>query len=107
MLIAVDFDGTIVDNMNHKEGERYPPLFAGAKETIAELRRAGHKVMIFSCNNPRWIKECLGQYGIKVDYIWDGPKPNYDLLIDDRAFHFDGDWAKVVVGGSNKEVTET
>jgi len=89
MLIAIDFDGTIVDNMKHKMGERYPPLFPGARDKISELRRAGHKIMIFSCNRPGWIQECLDKYEIKVDGFLP-EKPIYDILIDDRAIHFDG-----------------
>lgn len=91
-LIAIDWDGTIVDNMNHQMGERFPPLFPQAKEAIRGFRAEGHKVMIFSCNNPKWIKECLEEYEIIVDYIWEGAKPVYDLLIDDRNVEFSGDW---------------
>ena len=98
MLIAIDFDGTIVDNIHHKMGERFPPLFPGARDKISELREAGHKVMIFSCNNPRWIAEVLEHYDIKIDYIWDQAKPVYDRLIDDRNLEFKGDWSKIDVG---------
>lgn len=93
-LIAIDFDGTIVDNSAHEPEERYPPLFDGVKQTIRAMR-VNNKVMIFSCNRSKWIKECLDHYGIEVDYIWDQGKPVYDILIDDRAVEFNGNWKEL------------
>jgi hypothetical protein len=83
MLIAVDFDGTLVS------GDKAIP---GAKEAINTLREQGHKIMIFSCNNTDWIKKVLADNDIRYDYIWPEAKPVYDLLIDDRNIEFNGDW---------------
>lgn len=93
-LIAIDFDETIVDNSKKTDGY-YPDPFPNAKERIADLRSKGHKIMIFSCNNKSWIEKVLTHYEIKVDYIWDQPKPVYDWLIDDRAIRFDGNWNEI------------
>lgn len=83
MLIAIDFDGTLV------QGDKALP---GARDAVNQLREAGHKVMIFSCNRTAWIKRVLEQNEIVVDYIWEGDKPVYDLLIDDRNVEFRGNW---------------
>jgi len=85
MVICVDFDGTLV---NYKEA------LPGAKEAINNLREQGHKIIIFSCNNKKWIEQILRDNDIRYDYIWEGDKPVCDIFIDDRNVAFDGDWGK-------------
>ena len=87
MVIAVDFDGTLVQG---KEA------LHGARDAINNLREQGHKIMIFSCNNTQWIERVLRENDIRYDYIWPEGKPLYDALIDDRNIAFDGDWPKAV-----------
>lgn len=87
MVIAVDFDGTLV------QGDKALP---GAKEAVNQLREAGHKILIFSCNRTAWIKRVLEQNDIVIDYIWEGDKPVCDLYIDDRAIEFKGDWIETL-----------
>lgn len=80
-IVGIDWDNTLVDTDQK--------LLPGAKEAISKLREAGHKVLINSCNNPKWIEKCLNEWGIPVDLVWDGKrKANCDLYIDDRAFKF-------------------
>lgn len=93
-LIAVDFDHTLVDR-----GEPRPY----AKEALNLLREAGHKIMIHSCNNPRWIERVMNNNDMRYDYIWDqqrndnrGGKPVCDLYVDDRGYHFRGDWKEAL-----------
>lgn len=87
MLIAVDFDHTLV-NLDK-------PL-PGAREAMEILRREGHKIMIFSCNNEDWIRKVLDNNEIPYDYIYEGTKPNCGAYIDDRAIGFTGDWDRAV-----------
>lgn len=89
-VIAIDWDNTLVDS-NQK-------LLPGVKNALEFLRERGHKIVVHSCNRPEWIKRCLDEWCIPVDYIngIDGPsgKPNCDLFIDDKGFHFphNGSW---------------
>lgn len=91
-LIACDFDHTINRNDSKLPDERYSKPYEGAKDALIKLREDGHKVMIFSCNNPKWIKEWLDHWEIPFDYIWEGAKPVCDAYIDDRGVGFRGDW---------------
>ena len=85
-VIAIDFDRTIVD-------DQYEPL-EGAKKAINAFREAGHKVIIHSCNNPKWIEKVLTDHDIRFDDIWADQKgkPMADLYVDDRGYRFNGNW---------------
>lgn len=86
-VIGIDWDNTLVD-VDQK-------LLPGAKEAISQLREAGHKVVINSCNNPDWIQKCLNEWGIPVDAVWNGKrKLNADIFIDDKAYKvpYNPDW---------------
>ena len=94
-VIAIDWDATIVD-------ERTNPL-PGAIDAIKLLREKGHKVVINSCNDPKWIKKNLEEWGCPVDHIMGlGTGPTFknkskvlaDLYVDDRGYHFPykGNW---------------
>lgn len=85
MVIAVDFDHTLVD---------YDKALPGAKEAINTLREQGHKIIIWSCNNKSWIERVLRNNDIRYDWIAesDGGKIIADVYIDDRAIRFNGNW---------------
>lgn len=87
-IVAVDFDHTLVN------GDKALPY---AREAINILRERGHKILIFSCNEVSWIKKVLANNDIRYDWIyedndWSGGKPICDLYIDDRGYHYKGDW---------------
>lgn len=85
-LICVDFDHTLV------HGDT--PI-AGAREAINILREHGHKILVYSCNGLDWIKKCLDNADIRYDSIWtDKSKPLADLYVDDRGYHFRGNWTE-------------
>lgn len=90
-VIAIDFDNTLVN------GDVPIP---GAREAVNLLREMGHKVFIHSCNNKKWIQKVLDDNDIRYDYIYDGgdgAKLVADLYVDDRGYHFRGDWASEVI----------
>lgn len=84
MAIAIDFDYTLVSGTTALEG---------ARVAINMIREHGHKVIIHSCNNPKWIKKVMDENDMRYDSIWDGKgKPAADLYVDDRAYRFNGNW---------------
>lgn len=92
-VIAIDWDGTIVDSSTKVKD---PELLPEAKKAIARFREEGHQVVIFSANNPKWIQKWLDEWGIVVDYIWDDKgKLNADIFVDDKGYHkpFNDSWS--------------
>ena len=95
--IAIDYDDTIHDRQNPKEGRKLGPPLAGAKEALEALKAAGWKIIIHSCNRPKVIADWMIYYEIPYDYIWDQVgKPVADWYVDDRAIEFRGSWADVL-----------
>ena len=87
MIIAVDFDGTLVN------GET--PI-NGAREAINILREEGHTIVIHSCNKPKWIERVLRNADIRYDYIHEGTsKPPVDCYLDNRSLTFEN-WSKAL-----------
>lgn len=87
-VIAVDLDHTLV------EGDK-PKL--GAREAMDILKESGHVVIIHTCNRLAWAEKVLKDNDIQFDYIYGsdsgyGPKLLADLYVDDKGYHFKGDW---------------
>ena len=104
-LIAVDFDHTLVEGDKPRDG---------AKQAINILREKGHKILIYSCNETSWIKKVLDNADIRYDGVYEGKKkPLADLYIDDKGYHYKGDWLGEVdeilsrVGGMDNRKWET
>ncbi len=91
-IIAVDFDGTIVEENYPEIGNEIP----GALDTIRALQKNGHKVFL-------WTMRCKGRLQEAVDWIEskgiyldginrspaqfsDSPKQFANVYIDDRNF---------------------
>jgi hypothetical protein len=105
LIIAIDFDGTIVDNIYPEIGKLKPM----AKEIINKLYNDGHYIIIWTCRNNSHIeydlltdmKYFLEENDIKyhkinknVDHIKSGdtPKIYADIYIDDRSLFYIDDW---------------
>lgn len=103
-VIAVDFDGTIVQH-------RYPEIgdtIDGALEGLSQLAMDGHYIVIWTCRVGKElldVKNWLDSNGVIYDSINrnagcvnfpTGPKIYYDILIDDRAWDCVIDWTKIV-----------
>jgi hypothetical protein len=108
--IAVDFDGTLVEEKWPQLGEWLP----GAQEALRRLASEYDEVVIFSCRvatfdidevTPRenWdqlfaINKMLAKASIPKNVkIWTRPfKPPARYYIDDRGVEFKGDWEEVL-----------
>ena len=105
MVVAVDFDGTIVDNSHPSVGAIKP----GVKAALAALRAQGHIIVIWSCrtnlvpykqseeNHRKCIEDmfnALVDNDIPFDYIDNGMqgKVAADVYVDDRSLRFEGSW---------------
>lgn len=105
--IAFDFDGVIHSYDSGWTGEvpTDPPV-PGARESLATLRAAGYRVVVFSCRvltagGMAATREWLRTHGIEVDGIT-GIKPHAVLYVDDRAHRFQGTWDDVLAAVGRK-----
>jgi hypothetical protein len=106
--IYIDFDHTISPNgYKYKPQVLSLPPFDGAVETINQLKEAGHTIIIFSCrSNPdvvgpdivemktREMTDYLKTHNIPFDRVFT-QKPDYDVVIDDKAIGFRNNWAEI------------
>lgn len=103
MVIAVDFDGTLTDkNIFPQIGE----MKEYAREAIHNLQAAGHKVVLWTCREGRYLddaREWLNEHGIDLDFYNFSPyqlqsrKIVADVYVDDKnVFMVDSvDWHKI------------
>jgi len=90
--LAVDFDGVLHDWEHPIPHRRMGGVIAGAKEAIDELKRQGHKIIIFCVwagneQGDKTIKDWMNYYHVQYDEITN-IKPNASLFIDDRGLYF-------------------
>ncbi len=113
MIIAIDFDGTLVTGpMPRGRALRW---VAGARDALAALLDAGHDVIIYSCRSnpdvcPPWMMEQMTEWLSSHGFlrarhegsltISTGGKPLADLYIDDRAVRLSPVNANGAFGGS-------
>jgi len=93
MIIAVDFDGTVVKHAYPGVGDE----LLGATEVLLDLVQAGHDLILWTMRSGvelddavHWFKSrAIPLYGINGcpdQHLWtNSPKVNADLFIDDRA----------------------
>lgn len=106
-VIAVDFDGTIVEDYYPDIG----PLVPGAKMALSMFRDFGCEIVIWSSRNNTMnerdgvndmfedMVEFLDRKDIPYDRVDDGKsgKVIADVYIDNRALSFHGDWNEMVL----------
>jgi len=95
LVIAVDFDGTIVEHDFPRIGKPLPNAF----EVLKELQKMGHILILWTCRTERYLEEAYDyceQNGVEFDYLNENvagsfkdksfawPKIYYDAIIDDR-----------------------
>ena len=106
MIIAVDFDGTIVRHRYPKIGEELP----FATETLRMLIREGHRLILWTVREGKPLDEAIEWcrdrgvefYAINRDFPEEDAtgsgfsrKLKADLFIDDRSFGGLPDWGTI------------
>lgn len=106
MIIAVDFDGTIVRHQYPKIGEELP----FATETLRMLIREGHRLILWTVREGKLLDEAVEWcrdrgvefYAINRDFPEEDAtgsgfsrKLKADLFIDDRSFGGLPDWGTI------------
>ncbi|MFC2382398.1 MAG: BT0820 family HAD-type phosphatase [Porphyromonas sp.] len=106
MIIAVDFDGTIVRHRYPKIGEELP----FATETLRMLIREGHRLILWTVREGKLLDEAVEWcrdrgvefYAINRDFPEEDAtgsgfsrKLKADLFIDDRSFGGLPDWGTI------------
>lgn len=105
MIIAVDFDGTIVENRYPEIGK--PVLFAF--ETLLELQNQGHRLILWTFRYGRSLDQAVAFckekgiefYAVNKSYpeeVFDhtqSRKIQADIFIDDRNFGGLPDWGLI------------
>lgn len=107
MLIAIDFDGTLVEHKYPEIGKEIPFAF----ETLKRLQADGHRLILWSVREGRLLDEAVAYcrergvefYAINRDYPEEekGVNRHYsrklkvDLFIDDRNLGGLPDWGTI------------
>lgn len=107
MIIAVDFDGTIVEDQYPRIGDPRP----GAIETLKKLRREGYQLILWTCRTGHKLAEAVkfcAERGIRFDAIneslrchvvkYNGSDPRKigaDIYIDDRGLSSLPEWEEI------------
>lgn len=108
MNIYIDFDHTISPNGYwYKPQDMDLPPIEGAIDTIQRLKEQGHTITIFSCRSNAEVvgrelaisktlemTNYLKKHQIPYDNVF-YQKPNYDVVIDDKAIGFRNNWLEI------------
>lgn len=101
MIIAVDFDNTLMSTKNVLKGYRMGQPESGAIAAINRLVAEGHQIFIFTSRdvqNPsakKAVGDWLDYFKIPYSGITNIKSPHFEVFIDDLAIHFDS-WPQVL-----------
>lgn len=100
--VLVDFDGVLHKySKKWHDGTIYDGPVEGAKEGMGKMKKNGYRLVIFSARaqHPEQVKDMeawLKKHEIPYDEIYVGEgKPPHELIIDDNAVRFEGDWREM------------
>lgn len=112
MVIAVDFDDTLMNPHDKREGYRMGQPMPGAILSMQRLRNQGHTLVIFTARNVQHpnqhkaVADWLDYFNIPFDGITNIKRPEFEVYIDNRAMHFDS-WPQVMHRLTNLQRSET
>ena len=101
MILAIDFDDTLMDTQNVLEGYRMGQPTSGAIAATQRLANRGDKIFIFTARDVqkpqvyKAVEDWLNHFHIPFHGITNIKKPEFDVYIDNRALHFDT-WPQVL-----------
>ncbi len=118
LIIAVDFDGTIVEDQYPKIGR--PIMFAF--DTLKKLQEKGHRLILWTYRKGRALDEAvefckkngINFYAVNSSFPEEEFDPTHsrkihaDLFIDDRNFGGMKDWGEIyltLVGDNNDQLS--
>ena len=93
MIIYVDIDETICNNESNREYSKARPINENIAK-INDLYDKGHKIVNWSARGSttgidwnKMTKNQLERWGAKYHKLSVGDKPDFDVLIDDKAIN--------------------
>jgi hypothetical protein len=93
--IALDFDG-VLHRYNGYNGGFIDGPIDGAREAAQALLDRGHTVVVFTTRDKATVETWLAAHGFPALEVTDVKRPFY-VIVDDRAFVFNGVWSADVV----------
>jgi len=99
MIVAIDFDDTLMNPHDVATGYRMGRPEKGAVLATQELVRMGHSIVIFTARNVqdppqrKAVADWLDFFHIPYHGITNIKQPEFDVMVDNRALRFEGDWA--------------
>lgn len=102
MVIAIDFDDTLMDRNNKLPGYRMGQPTPGSIVSMQRLNNMGHTLIIFTARNvqhpnqKKAVADWLDYFKIPYHSITNVKLPEMELFIDNRAMHFDS-WPQVMM----------
>jgi len=102
---AFDFDGVIAEYNGFKGADVVGKPIESVVEAIRELKKQGHKVIIYSTRGKKVLKKYCAEHNIPIDDINHNPgkegknpcKPVAYVYVDDRAVCYKGQSAEELV----------
>jgi hypothetical protein len=108
MLIALDFDDTLMDTKNVLEGYRMGQPEPGAILATQHLHNLGHTLIVFTARDvqdPRVKKAVMDwceHFKIPVSGVTNIKSPHFQVMIDNRNLRFTS-WPQTLVDLTNLE----
>jgi len=102
MVIAVDFDGTLMDPDHVLKGYKMGQPMPGAVLYMNKLHQAGHELIIFTARNVnhpsahKAVEDWLKFFQIPHNGITNIKQPYFDVIIDNRCIAFMGSWSGIL-----------
>jgi hypothetical protein len=102
MKLLIDFDDTLHDTMDRRPGHRMGRPEPGSLMAVRYLHQMGHEIIVFTGrrvdkpNVYQTVKDWLDYFGFPYHEITNIKPDSYDLIIDNRAIHYDS-WERVLV----------